>query len=66
MTFLAFINIDINCDAKVLTLRKYTIVKARLTARRVELMSKYEFIEVAFNNVLEMFIIHAAVLKVPV
>lgn len=66
MFSLALSNANVKFDARQLLWRKYIVAKAIPAAKRVELIDKYEFVETAFDKALEMFVIHIAVLEVPV
>lgn len=49
---------------KELTWRCYTIVKALLTIRRVELINRKKFATAALDNNSETFVIHVAILEI--
>ena len=61
--FLAVTNEDIQFGAERLTWRSYTAVEALRTARRVELIDKYEFAKAAIDENSETFVVHFAALE---
>ena len=56
---------DINFSKKELQWRSYTIEKALLTTKRVELIEKKEFVVTALDLGYETFVIHVAFLESP-
>lgn len=63
MPFLFFNNIDVMFNTRELNWKKYTIAKVMPTARSVDLMNKYQFIEASLNKALTMFIVYMNVLE---
>lgn len=63
MFFLALSNIDIKFDAKKLTWKKYTVVKAMPTIRQIKLIDKQEFMKAALNKASKTFVLHIAALE---
>lgn len=66
MFFLALSNVDVKFDTRKWSLRKYIIAEAMPITKQVELIDKHEFVEVAFDKALEIFVVHMAVLEASV
>ena len=63
MPFLAFSNGDIQFDTESFTWRSYSTAKALPTARRIELIDKYEFTKAALDKNSETFVVHVTALE---
>lgn len=62
--FISFSNWDSEFDTKKLILRLYTIAKAMLIAKIVELINKREFVEAVLEKNASNFVVHVAALEV--
>ena len=63
LLFLIFSNTDVQFIENKLTGRSYTIVKALLITKRVELITKKKFAKVALDKNSETFVVHVASLN---
>lgn len=63
MFFLTLSSADIKFAEKKLTERSYTIAKALLTIKRIELINKKKFVKTALDKNSELFVIHVAALE---
>ena len=63
--FLTLSNVDVNFPKRKLWWRSYTIEKALLTTKQVELVEKKEFAAAALDPGYETFVIHVVFLKSP-
>ena len=63
MPFLSLGNADFQFSAREFNWRSYTTAEALSTARRVELIDKYEFAKIALDENSETFVVHVAALN---
>lgn len=63
--FLPFTNSNWEFDTKKLTWRSYIVAEALLTAKKVELINKYEFVKSELTKNSNTFIVYVATLEAP-